>query len=209
MAAENATQEVLGIELVHSQFSFSVPILYGETVTDQQLWSAAVERVSIGYDALPQALRLKLSELSAEIMALKSRHQSSVSTAAADEVCAECRGICCRFGKHHFTVVDLLVYLSLGTELFTPSFDNPVCPYHSGSGCLMEPSFRPFNCIIFVCEQLEAGLEVAVKAELEAIEASLRRIYGEFDQLLGNRFANGLLITFQRSLDTGAPLFKA
>jgi len=177
-------------------------------VTDQQLWSAAVERLKADFHALPQVLKLKLAALSAKIMVLKARHQAAAATAAADALCADCKGLCCRFGKHHFTVVDLIVYLSAGRELFSPSFDNPVCPYHSGSGCLMEPSFRPFNCIIFVCEQLEAGLEVAVKSELEAIETSLRRIYNEFDQLLGNRFANGLLITFQRSLDSGAPLFK-
>lgn len=177
-------------------------------MTDQQLWSAAVERVKADYRALPQALQEKLAELSAEIVVMKAKHQAAAAIADADQLCTDCQGICCRFGKHHFTVVDLIVYLSAGKELFSPSFDNPVCPYHSGFGCLMEPSFRPFNCIIFVCEQLETGLEVAVKAELESIEASLRLIYGEFEQLLGNRFANGLLITFQRSLDSGAPLFK-
>ena len=178
-------------------------------MTDQQLWSAAVERVRTDYHALPQALKLKLAGLSAEIMALKARHQVAVSTAAADAVCGECKGICCRFGKHHFTVVDLIVYFSVDRELFSPSFDNPVCPYHSGCGCLMEPSLRPFNCIIFICEQLETGLEQRVCAELEEIEAGLRRIYGEFDGLLGNRFANGLLITFQRTLDSGKPLLNA
>ena len=184
------------------------PILYGETVTDQQLWSAAVERVRTDYGALPPALKMQLAELSAEIMALKARHQTAVAKAAASDVCAECKGLCCRFGKHHFTVVDLLGYLSAGRELFSPSFDNPVCPYHSVSGCLMEPALRPFNCVIFICEQLETGLEERARADLAGIETSLRRIYGEFDHLLGNRFANGLLITFQRALDSGTPLFK-
>jgi len=182
--------------------------LYGETVTDQQLWSAAVERAKTDYHALPQALKLKLAELSAEIMNLKARHQAAVATAAANEACAACKGLCCKFGKHHFTVVDLLVYLSTDRELFNPSFHNPVCPYHSGCECLMDPSLRPFNCIIFICEKLETGLEKQICIELEEIEASLRRIYGEFDGLLGNRFANGLLITFQRTLDSGKPLFK-
>jgi hypothetical protein len=182
--------------------------LFGVIVTDQQLWSAAVERVRIDYQALPQALKLKLAGLSAEIMALKASHQSAAATAAADEICAECKGLCCRFGKHHFTVVDLLAYLSAGRELFIPSFDNPVCPYHSGAGCLMEPSLRPFNCIIFICEQLETDLDERTSADLAGIETRLRRIYGEFDQLLGNRFANGLLITFQRALDSGAPLLN-
>ena len=121
-------------------------------MTDQQLWSVAVERVRTDYGALPEALKLKLSALSAEIMVLKARHQALVTGSVAAAACAECGGICCRFGKHHFTAVDLLAYLVADRELFSPSFDNPVCPYHSGCGCLMEPSLRPFNCIIFLCE---------------------------------------------------------
>lgn len=182
--------------------------LCGELVTDQQLWTAAVERLKADFHVLPQPLKRKLGELSAEITGLKARHQAVAATAAAGELCAECRGSCCRFGKHHFTVVDLIAYLTAGEELFRPSFDNPVCPYHSGCGCLMAPSLRPFNCIIFICEQLETGLEEAAKTELAAIESRLRLIYADFDRLLGNRFANGLLITFQRSLDSGEPLFK-
>lgn len=177
-------------------------------MTDQQLWSAAVERVRTEYSDLPQALKLKLSALSTEIMALKARHQTLVAASVAAAACAECRGLCCRFGKHHFTAVDLLVYLSAGRELFNPSFENPVCPYHSGCGCLMEPALRPFNCIIFICEQLETDLEEQKRAELAGLERCLRSLYGEFDQLLGNRFANGLLITFSRTLDTGTPLFN-
>jgi len=181
--------------------------LDGDIVTDQQLWSAAVERVRNDYQALPPALRMKLADLAADVMALKASHHSAAAT-TADEICAECKGLCCRFGKHHFTAVDLLVYLSAEKELFSPSFDNPVCPYHNGSGCLMEPSLRPFNCIIFICERLEAALGEQTSSDLIGIESLLRQIYGEFDKLLGNRFANGLLITFQRALDSGVPLLK-
>lgn len=177
-------------------------------MTDQKLWSAAVERVTADYHALPQQLKLKLAELSAEIMTLKSKHQESASSADADRLCAQCKGLCCRFGKHHFTVVDLLVYLSTDRELFNPNFDNPVCPYHSGCGCLMEPHLRPFNCIIFICEQLETGLKEHVGKDLAKIETRLRRIYAELDQLLGNRFENGLLITYQRALDSGGSASK-
>lgn len=177
-------------------------------MTDQQLWSAAVARIKTDYQALPQDLRNKLAELGAEIMALKARHQAAVSLAEPDRFCAECMGLCCRFGKHHFTAVDLLGYISSGHELFTPSFDNPVCPYHGGFGCLMEPSMRPFNCIIFICEELENRLDGQVREELVAIEVRLREIYGTIEQALGNRFANGLLITFQRTLDSERPLFN-
>lgn len=177
-------------------------------MTDQQLWSAAVVCVKTEYEAIPYALKQQLSRLSAEIITLKSRSQELVSSANAESACSDCKGICCRFGKHHFTAVDLLVYLSSAGDLFDPSFDNPLCPYHGGSGCLMTPGLRPFNCIIFICEQIEALLPGSVKEELVEIEKELRRIYGEFDRIFGNRFANGLLITYQRALDSGLPLFK-
>ena len=172
-------------------------------MTDQQLWSAAVERIKVDYDALPLAHKQRVAELAAEVRTLKSRHQAAVSSAAAERLCADCRGLCCRFGKHHFTVIELIGFLSLRRELFTPDFDNPVCPYHGCSGCLMEPSLRPFNCIIFICDQLENRLDEQVREELAAIESRLRQIYKTFDQLLGNRFASGLLITYQRVLDSG------
>lgn len=177
-------------------------------MTDQQLWSAAVVCVRTEYETIPDDLRLRLSGLTDEIFTLKSRHQRLISSFDAGRICAGCKGECCRFGKHHFTAVDLLVYLSSGRDLFEPSFDNPCCPYHGGSGCLMEPGLRPFNCIIFICEQLENLLEEGVKIEVNRVETQLRGIYGELDRLLGNRFANGLLITYQRALDSGLPLFK-
>ncbi|NVO00455.1 MAG: hypothetical protein HXX17_14140 [Geobacteraceae bacterium] len=177
-------------------------------MTDQQLWSAALLRVRSEYEALCDDLRLELSGLAHEIFLLKSRHQQLISSFDAERICADCKGECCRFGKHHFTLVDLLVYHSLDRDLFDPSFGNPCCPYHGSSGCQMEPGYRPFNCIIFICEQLENLLEDGVKVEINRIETELRRIYSEFDRLLGNRFANGLLITCQRALDSGLPLFN-
>ena len=69
----------------------------------------------------------------------------------------------------------------------------------------MEPPLRPFNCIIFLCEQLETALRDG-SADLAGIESCGG--FTGFDRLLGNRFANGLLITFQRALESGKPLFK-
>jgi hypothetical protein len=177
-------------------------------VTDHELWSEAVGRVQSEYQSLPLPVKQRLYELSSEIRALKDEHQKLVSRFSPDLLCERCNGICCRYGKHHFTAVELIVYLAAERELFTPSFENPVCPYIGDTGCLMEPALRPFNCIIFICEDLDNRLDESSRAELSVIEKKLRQLYLQIDQLLGNRFGNGLLISFQRSVDAGTPMFK-
>ena len=72
----------------------------------------------------------------------------------------------------------------------------------------MEPALRPFNCTIFICDEIEACLDDTVKLELAASEKKLRRLYGTLEQLLGNRFENGLLITYERSRVSGEHLFR-
>jgi len=174
-------------------------------VKTEELWAAAVACVQAEYAALPPLLRQEVVRLLTEIGMLKG---SSASLVDAGVLCAACRGICCGFGKHHFSVVDLLGYLVAGRELFTPLFDSPLCPYHTGTGCVMEPALRPFTCIIFICEQIDACLEDAVRLELAEIEQQLRRLYAQLEQLLGNRFENGLLITYERSRLSGKHLFS-
>jgi hypothetical protein len=174
-------------------------------VTDQQLWSAASAAVRAEYAALPPRLREQLAGLLKEIGSLK---EAAASRVDSGELCTACGGICCGFGKHHFSVVDLLGYLVAGAQLFEPAFDNPLCPYHTGRGCMMAAALRPFNCIIFICEQLDAGLDDAVRRELAAMEQQLRHLYGRIEELLGNRFENGLLITYERGLSSGEPLFR-
>jgi hypothetical protein len=181
------------------------PIFYGVSVTDPEAWAAAAAAVQAEYAALPTMLKQEVTRLLTEIGMRKEKSASLVDAAA---LCAACRGICCGFGKHHFSVVDLLGYLVAGRELFTPRFDNPLCPYHAGTGCVMEPALRPLTCTIFICEQIDACLDDAVKLALTEIEQQLRRLYGQLEQLLGNRFENGLLITYERSRISGEHLFR-
>jgi len=182
-------------------------LIAGEMVTDQDAWSAAVAAAGREYELLPGHLRQRVAELCAEIQSVKSAYQQLASTVDADGICAECRGLCCGHGKHHFSVVDLLAYRAAGRELFVPDFSSPVCPYHTGRGCLMEPGLRPLNCIIFLCDRLEELLPELRLLELAALEKELRRLYRCLELLLGNRFANGLLITHERAVLSEGRLF--
>ncbi len=177
-------------------------------MTDQQLWTAAVASIKKEFDLLPPQLKLRIGELTAEIRNLKAGYQELAATADAEAECAACLGGCCGHGKHHFTVVDLLGYLTAGADLFVPLFNSHLCPYHNGSGCMMAPDLRPFNCIIFLCEDLESALGFEALEQLARIEKELRRLYYCIEALLGNRFENGLLITFERSLKSGGVFFN-
>jgi hypothetical protein len=181
------------------------PIFYGVSVTDPEVWAAAAAAVQTEYAAVPLMLKQEVTRLLTEIGSLKN---SAASLVDAGALCEACRGLCCGFGKHHFSVVDLLGHLAAKQELFSPVFDSPLCPYHTGRGCIMEPALRPFNCTIFICDEIEARLDDAVKLELAAIEKKLRQLYATLEQLLGNRFENGLLITYERSLVSGEHLFR-
>jgi len=176
-------------------------------VTNRELWSAAVAATVREYGLLPPSLKQRVGELAAEIAVVKEAYQRLATTVDAEGICADCRGLCCGHGKHHFTVVDLLGYLAAGRELFTPDFASPVCPYHTGCGCLMEPGLRPLNCIIFLCDRVEELLPGPDRQELASLEKELRRLYACLELLLGNRFANGLLITFGRAHAAGSRLF--
>lgn len=177
-------------------------------MTDQELWSEAVAAVSREYELLPGQLRQRVAEICCELSAVKGAYQGLAATVDADGICADCQGLCCGHGKHHFTVVDLLGYRTAGRELFVPDFGNPICPYHTGSGCLMEPALRPLNCIIFLCDRLDALLPEPARRELASLEKELRRLYCCLELLLGSRFANGLLITHERALISGERLFN-
>lgn len=170
-----------------------------------ELWAAAARAVTAEYGSLPAALKLEITAILTATAALKVKAAALVDAGA---LCEACQGLCCRFGKHHFSVVDLLGFLVAQRELFAPDFNNPVCPYHTGAGCMMEPALRPFTCTIFICEQVEARLDDTVRPELAAIEQELRSLGTKLEQLLGNRFENGLLITYERSLVSGSTLFR-
>ena len=174
-------------------------------MNDGQLWQAATEQVQKEYLSLSGLVKIELDKSLKSIAELKS---AMATLASADAECEKCGGVCCRFGKHHFTVVDLLGYLQAGTGLFSPDFANQVCPYHQGFGCLMPAALRPYNCIIFICDEVECRLATDVLNRLRGMEISLKELYSGVEKLLGNRFENGLLITYERSLVSGSVLFR-
>ncbi len=180
------------------------PLLYsGDTVTDRDKWRQAVAAVTSEYAALVPSLRERLQTLCESILTTKSGVHAVTEAVSPAAICAGCGGACCASGKYHFTVVDLLVFLSSGQPLFEPHFGRGLCPYLGERSCLMAPDYRPFNCLTFNCEQVEALLAPSEVACFYAGERELRRLYAGVEELFGNRFMHGLLMNYERGLLIG------
>jgi hypothetical protein len=113
-------------------------------------------------------------------------------------VCEACNGGCCNSGRYHFTITDLFAYLADGKELFVPDFSSGRCPYLGHAGCMMEPEYRPFNCITFNCECLEKLLPQAEVRQFYELENKLRACYASMENLFGNNFTYGLIANYER-----------
>ena len=146
------------------------------------------------YLALPYGLRERLRELTGALQEQRRAMQALVAEVGAAAHCASCGGECCVAGKYHFSKADLLVYLAAGEPLFTPLFENGLCPYLGRAGCLIQPGYRPFNCITFNCERIEDLLSAEEVSGFYRLERELRRCYQDIRRLFpGNRMDGALL----------------
>jgi len=157
-------------------------------------WRAGVRGVTETYLALPYGLRERLRELTGALQEQRRAMQALVAEVGAAAHCASCGGECCVAGKYHFSKADLLVYLAAGEPLFTPLFENGLCPYLGRAGCLIQPGYRPFNCITFNCERIEDQLSEEELACFYRMERELRQSYGEIRSLFPQQSMHGALL---------------
>ena len=175
-------------------------------MTDQDTWNLAVAAVTEEFDRIPPSRRLLAAEGLKAVRACKLALHAVVDLVGAAEVCASCLGQCCRTGKYHVTVLDLLAYLVDGRELFIPRFGQNGCPYLGAHGCLMEPSLRPFNCITFNCDLVESLLDPQKKECLVRLELELRDCCRKVEDLCGLHVRGGLMMSQERTLSGGEPI---
>jgi hypothetical protein len=179
-----------------------------KTNNDADTWGRAVNAARKEYAALPVPVLGKIRILLANIKKLKTALYELNKSVEGEAVCALCLGDCCASGKYHFTVTDLLVYISDANELFVPDFSSKHCPYLGENGCIMEPEYRPFNCITFNCERIERLLLHSDVQKFYGIERKLRIQYNAVEEIFGNKFVYGLLSNFERNyLKNGTILF--
>jgi len=162
-------------------------------MTESEKWNLGVAAVRQKYATLSPSLHTRLHKCAAAIKTCKEALNQIGEEVNAAEICAQCLGECCKSGKNHVSVVDLLIYLNDGMEILTPCFEQDICPYLGENRCLMGPDYRPYNCVTFICERIEDLLAPLEKERFYAVERELRGLYRDMEQLLDKNFRNGVL----------------
>ena len=167
------------------------------------MWDRAVALARVEYLGLSESVKAQVQTIGAAMRQQKLEMHSLAGGSAVVATCADCGGLCCQKGKYHFSVIDLLMYLSTGKELFTPLFRETPCAFLGAEGCLMAPAYRPFTCITFHCERLELLLSSADLERISLLERGLRDLCRQMEELFGTRMMQGLLLRYARYRDGG------
>jgi hypothetical protein len=170
-------------------------------VSDLQNWQTAVATAQKEFRQLTGEQLAAVNSLVNRVMACKGELTALFDSVSGGAVCSLCQGECCRAGRYHFTVVDLVVYLATSAELFLPRFNSGTCPFLGDSGCVMQPLYRPYNCLTFVCDRIDGGMEPGQRACFSEASERLLACYREMEAMFHNRFTGGLLNNGERFRD--------
>lgn len=166
-------------------------------VSDTDLWTATIDRARRELEQLPATERDWLAKEVCRIGELQRELDRLFRDADGPAICTDCLGGCCSRAKHHVTLANLLGYLLNGEGPPVPDFALP-CPMLGSRGCRLPVERRPFNCIIFLCERIDARLTEAQRAAFTAIELELRNAYHAVAERCPGASLRGLLIAAER-----------
>jgi hypothetical protein len=162
----------------------------------QQQWRTIQADLAREVAQLPARERLWISCRLARIGRLQKRLHRLFLAANGPELCRLCQGGCCGCGRNHLTLVNLLPFL-LDKESPPAADFQRSCPFVGDQGCLLEPGRRPFNCVIFLCEEVDAALSADQRRLFGALEGRLRTLYQDFARRYAGASLSGLFIRSQ------------
>jgi hypothetical protein len=164
---------------------------------DSALWAETVRRLRYELAALPTQDRSWLATQVARVGRLQTELDQMFRAANGVSACTVCLGGCCSRAKHHITLTNLLGYLLAGEEPPSPDFSLE-CPLLGPRGCRLPVERRPFNCIIFLCEQIDNCLTEAQRQLFSEVETALRNTYHAIAERCPGASLRGLLIAATR-----------
>ena len=161
--------------------------------SDTALWAATLVRVRRELKDLPAGERDWLAAQTARIGELQTGLDRLFRTIGGPELCTACLGGCCSRARHHVTLTNLLGDLLSGEEPPRPDF-TLACPMLGAQGCRLPVAHRPFNCIIFLCDEIDRQLTPGQREHFAGLEADLRRGYHEVAERCPGASLRGLLL---------------
>ena len=158
-----------------------------------ELWLQLRDGLTREVAELPASELRWLAERLARVARLKEELHGIFLDHGGETICATCRGACCDYGRNHLTLVDMLACLIAEKPLPDPDFSRR-CPYLDEQACHFLPSQRPFNCLTFLCERIEAAIPEAALLAFYRKERELRALYDEFELRYAGASLRGIFI---------------
>ena len=168
-----------------------------DTHAEEALWRRTLAAVRDELNGLQPAERNWLAEHLQALGALQERLQALFVAAGGPTLCRDCDGACCGCGRNHLTLGNLLAILLAGGEPPVPAWSAP-CPWLGAGGCRLDVAQRPFNCVSFICEAVEARLSGQERDSFYALERELRLGYEELARRYLGAGRQGLLLRAER-----------
>lgn len=160
-------------------------------------WQDLVARLRKELAALPAAEHQWMAQRLMAIRLIQEEMHACAAGAGSETVCAACVEVCCDRGRNHATLANLLFYLLENEDPPFAGADAP-CPQLGAHGCLFPPGRRPFNCVTFNCESVEARMSAVAKERFYTLEPALRALYESFDLRYSGSSLRGILIRAAR-----------
>ncbi|MFN2258076.1 MAG: hypothetical protein ABR516_06325 [Desulfuromonadaceae bacterium] len=159
-------------------------------------WEEVLNQLRLELNSITEEELLWLQQRIALIQTLQEQIHALFLDADGSEICRTCSGSCCEHGHNHITLINVVAAL-LQHKIPEPDFAAP-CPFLTSRGCLLTVSLRPFNCVTFICDAIEAHMDAAQVTEFYRLEKLLRAHYTEVDQRYVGSSLRGLFIGTHR-----------
>jgi len=152
-------------------------------VNDQQKLEQGLLKVADLFAAFAPTIQRQITVLLNQYRAEKEALAAVVYAVEAAEICRKCGGQCCLNGKFRLTVCDALVLSVEQWSLCSEFNQKPICPYGTDQGCCLPAGLRPMDCILFVCDEIDARLTESARYELSEREACIRECLQSISRL--------------------------
>ena len=171
------------------------------------LWHRGVALLTREFSLLSAEHRDELGALLIEVGDFKEELCRLSDAAEGAAICSACGGACCRAGRYHATLLDLLAFLAAGEAPVEPEFAPGACPFLGSEGCRIVPRRRrPFTCVIFICDLIDERLAADESTCFNRREQDLRLLLNRAGMRFGRNLTESLLIATARNDRDGGSL---